>query len=239
MLSLLFYKLSIDNTKLSRKLLMVILVMSCSSTYADWTLVDKTTSGEPITFYVDEKTIKSRVEQRQALVKATALSDYSIPQNVNGDIHKSRIFPREYNCTTKSFRDLGITVYSENMGRGRVIFSEKNPQLWEKIISNSPMEKEINMVCNQGKAVTTGQLFCEIPTVGKINVKFNINTNEVMHEGAQETYDRVVTNNKITYSLPTPSAKVRFDIDLNTKIIEARIINGNNILDMKKGTCNK
>jgi hypothetical protein len=118
------------------------------------------------------------------------------------------------------------------------MFSEKDPQLWEKINLNSPMEKEINMLCSEDKAVTSGQLFCEIPSVGNINIKFNINNNEVIHEGAEETYDRVVTNNKITYSLQTDNAMVRFDIDLNTKIIEARIIDGNKILDMKKGTCN-
>ncbi len=239
MSNLLFYKLSIQNTKLSRKLLMLILVMSCSSTYAEWTFVDRTTSGEPINFYVDKKTIKLRVEQRQALVRATALSDYFTPQNVDGVIHKSRVFSREYNCTTMSYRDLGVTIYSENMAKGRVVFSEKDPQLWEKINLNSPMEKEINMLCSEDKAVTSGQLFCEIPSVGKINIKFNFNKNEVIHEGAQETYDRVVTHNKITYSIPTPNYKVRFDIDLNTKIIEARIIDGNKILDMKKGTCSK
>ena len=48
-----------------------------------------------------------------------------------------------------------------------------------------------------------------------------------------------MTHNKITYSIPNPNYKVRFDIDLNTKIIEARIIDGKKILDMKKGTCSK
>ena len=232
-----FIKKYIDYTILFKFLLLTFIATCVSTSYAQWVFVDKITSDEPIAFYLDKKTIKSSVEQRNKIARANALSDYLLPQNVNGTIHKSRIFQREYNCTTMSFRDLGVSVYSENMGKGRLVFSEKDPQLWDKVTPNSPMEKEISMACGSEKIASSGQLSCAIPSVGKINVKYNRNTNEVIHEGAQQTYDRVVTDNKLTYSLPSTNGLIRFDINLESKIIEVRLMVDNQVMDMKKGSC--
>lgn len=71
-----------------------------------------------MTLYVDPDTIRRKGDR----VTMWSLYDYKTVQTMEGDSFLSRKVEGEYDCTEEIRRMIGVTVFSGNMGSGKVVY---------------------------------------------------------------------------------------------------------------------
>lgn len=114
-----------------KKIMVLLLLLVSSNVFAEWTKVD--VSENDILFaYVDYATIKRKGNK----VTMLKIYDFKTEENVGNDRYLSVVNRDEYDCEEKTSRITDFVAYSRNMGKGDVVYSEKN--LNDKADSVSP-----------------------------------------------------------------------------------------------------
>jgi hypothetical protein len=122
-------------------------MMLTQPVWAEWT-VTGTMSDKSIgewTSYADLASISKTDNGRKMFV----LWDYKLPQGdpKNKSQYKSEKALEEYDCSSKRLRSLTDTIYSGQMGSGKVVDSNTNPSEWKSPSVGSPANADIEIVC--------------------------------------------------------------------------------------------
>lgn len=117
-----------------RIILMVLLAVVSSKAMSEWISVG---SNANFTSYVDPATISKEGDK----VKMWHLFDYSKP---HGDASEAKYLSMkvqdENDCKDMLSRTLAISFHSENMGRGKVVYSDSDAGKWEKVPDDSGLQ---------------------------------------------------------------------------------------------------
>ena len=129
-----------------KAILLTILALISSSAMAEWVMI-----GEnkilAITAYADPDTDKPQKNGHK--VKMWKIYDYKTTQEESGYKFISAKFQNEYDCRKEQSRILVNTVYADNMGRGKVIFTEPTLGKWLPITSGSLDEALLKFACGK------------------------------------------------------------------------------------------
>ena len=112
---------------MTRLILITLLVLSSGPAYAEWVAIGYSESLGGYTVYVDLDTIRRKGD----LVKMWYLLDFETIQTVAGDSFLSSKSQHEYDCTEERDRILALTMFSGNMGSGKVVYSSSDKDKWE------------------------------------------------------------------------------------------------------------
>lgn len=127
----------------SFSLLIVFLVLSYGSVYAEWVLLTQTNQEGPAV-YADPSTIR----REGNLVKMWALYDFKTIRTVEGISYLSYKVHREYDCTEERIRYLAFTFFSGNMGSGKVAPTTSDEQQgWEPVQPDSINQILVKAAC--------------------------------------------------------------------------------------------
>jgi hypothetical protein len=113
-------------------LLIALLLQGSGPVYAEWELISGDDSAG-LTVYADRKTIR----RQENLVRMWQLYDYKAIQTVAGDSLLSIQRHNEYDCAQGRTRMLAYTWFSDNMGRGRVVYKTADEQQWAAVVPRS------------------------------------------------------------------------------------------------------
>ena len=127
----------------TRILLTIILIVLSAGRTASAEWVENGRSGDGITFYVDRTTIRYNGN----IVTRWELWDYQIIQTVKGHSYLSAKVKREYDCTGKTTRTLGVTYMSGNMGAGTAVGRSSQENTWQPVEPGSFGEKRWVVAC--------------------------------------------------------------------------------------------
>lgn len=126
-----------------RVILMMLLVVVSSSAMAEWVKVG---SNEKFTSYVDPATISKEGDK----VKMWHLYDYN---TAHGDLSDTKYLSMkiqdENDCKEGNSRTLAMSFHSENMGRGKVIYSDSDSGKWEKVPPDSGIQIMWKTACGK------------------------------------------------------------------------------------------
>lgn len=127
---------------MKRLLLGLMLLVTAPTASAEWTQ-----SGESDNYilYVDRATIR----RNGNFVKMWDMSDYKTVQTVNGDSVLSTKRQSEYDCKDEMLRDHAFTVFSGQMGRGKVVYSNDDTKKWGPIAPESMGEALWKIACGK------------------------------------------------------------------------------------------
>src|SRR4051812_28088439 len=110
---------------MTRLLLIGLLVLSGGPAYAEWVLLlSNINKGE--TIYVDKDTVLFKGD----VVKWWQLQDFKAVQTVGGINFLSAKLQWEFDCGKERIRMLTLTEFSDNMGKGNVVFDEVFDEKW-------------------------------------------------------------------------------------------------------------
>ena len=113
-----------------KSFLMAFLTVVSTSALSEWIKVEKI-SSEGITRYVDVSTIQKNKNK----VRMINLIDYQTKREALDDKFLSIKVVQEYDCNEVKKRILAFNTYSENMGKGGVLYRDTSPNEW-KIVSS-------------------------------------------------------------------------------------------------------
>ena len=113
---------------------------------AEWVEV---TGDENATGYADSATSN----QLMNIVRMWELVDYKTPKAFTATIkpvtYSSTVSQVEYNCGRNELRRLGLTLYSEHMGKGEPVYSNPTTGEWVVIKPNSNGEAMFKKACDK------------------------------------------------------------------------------------------
>ena len=111
---------------MKRLLLGLMLGLTATVASAEWT---KSAGSDEYIQYVDRATIR----QNGNFVKMWELRDFKTVQTVAGISLLSGTVQSEYDCKEERSRRLTYSLFSGEMGNGKVIVSDSDPSKWEPI----------------------------------------------------------------------------------------------------------
>ncbi len=115
-------------------ILMTLLAVMSSSAVAEWVKVG---SNERFTSYVDPATISKEGDK----VQMWHLYDYNTAHGDSSDTkYLSMKMLDENDCKAENSRTIALSFHSENMGRGKVIYSNSDSGKWEKVPADSGIQ---------------------------------------------------------------------------------------------------
>jgi hypothetical protein len=123
--------------------ILMILLFASTNSFAEWVYQ---TTGQFYTQYVNKSVTK--IDDR---VQIWYLRDFKVPQNIDEHIGLSTIGHTEFNCTDKTMKSLDMSVFEENMGKGRIVFSFDN---YDNIVAKTSVQPNsfddflFNFSCN-------------------------------------------------------------------------------------------
>lgn len=129
-----------------KKLLLTLLVAVVgSNAMAEWVELIKD-DEEILAVYVDPTTIRKNGNN----VKIWILSDYKKAQELPFlPLYMSIMSQYESNCKEEQSRALNASYHAKNMGRGKVIYSNKNPENWSPVSPDSIDERLWKFACGK------------------------------------------------------------------------------------------
>jgi len=128
------------------KLLTILMALTFSqSVLAEWTKVGE---SNKLYFYIDF----SKIKKENQYISIWDLSDYKIPQTLNGKQFKSRIIKNVVDCNMSRNQTVAFYDYFEQMGKGEVVSSKSfsiRESDWDYPPPNSFRETAINIACER------------------------------------------------------------------------------------------
>jgi hypothetical protein len=111
---------------------------------AEWVVLGR---NENFRVYLDQRS----VQRNGDLARVHQLTDFTAAQWVDGNTVIGSILALvEYDCVQPRLRTLAIRAHSEQMGRGRRIASEQNPDAeWEDASPGGSAESAWRLVCGK------------------------------------------------------------------------------------------
>ena len=129
-----------------KRLLFVLLIMTCSVSRADWEYVGKTDTRSE---YHDNSTVR----RSETNAKMWRLRDYfEMQTNASGKKYKSLKFREVYNCMEDTSAIIALIQYSDSMGRGSVVNSlevKENQWDWQSVVPGSSGEVFFKIACGE------------------------------------------------------------------------------------------
>jgi hypothetical protein len=123
---------------MKKLLLTLMLAVMSSSAMAEWVRVDYN-SDKGVTTYVNFFTILKSGDT----IKMWDLRDYKKGQELAFlPLYMSVKRQSEFNCKEKQIKRLYVSYHAKNMGKGKVIYSDKNPEDWSTVSPDS-IDKEL------------------------------------------------------------------------------------------------
>lgn len=124
-------------------LIMLLLVLSGGPAYAEWVRVGET---DTYTGYIDPKTIRLKAD----FAKVWGLYDNKTAQSSSEvESYLSIKTLDEYDCLEKQTRNLRLDLYSEQMGKGKMLSSYTNPDKWKPVMPGSVGEVAWKFACGK------------------------------------------------------------------------------------------
>ncbi len=122
------------------KILALLLLMASSTASANWTQIsaDATT-----TTYADAAT----AQKSGSTTKMWSLVDFKGFQRMVEVGYFSRKLQVEYDCAAARSRGLAQSFHSENMGVGKVVYSDDTAQEWEPVEPGTLSESLLKAAC--------------------------------------------------------------------------------------------
>ena len=134
---------SVREEMMKRLLLGLMLLVTAGAASAEWTR-----SGESDNYihYVDRATIR----RNGNLVKMWSLADYKTVQKAaGGESYLSDKVQQEYDCKEEKLRILAFTWFDGQMGNGKVVVSDYDPDKWIPIQPDSVGETKWKIACGK------------------------------------------------------------------------------------------
>lgn len=126
-----------------RLILIMLLVLSGGPAYAEWVRVGET---DTYTGYIDPKTIRLTAD----FAKMWGLYDNKTAQSSSAvESYLSIKSLDEYDCLEKQTRNLGLHLYSDQMGKGKMLSSYTNPDKWKPVMPGSVGEVAWKLACGK------------------------------------------------------------------------------------------
>jgi hypothetical protein len=129
-----------------KRLPFVLLMMTCSVSWAEWEISANFDNGE--TGYHDRATIR----RNGAIAKMWIMHDYPVVQTDNGDRYKSDKVQFAYDCRSETFVLISSIRYSDSMGAGDVVYSSTRTESqwkWRPIVPESVGELRWKIACGK------------------------------------------------------------------------------------------
>jgi hypothetical protein len=131
--------------KMKRQLFLVLL-MSCSASWAGWELTGK---ADDLTHYHDKSTIQINDLTAQMWV----MYDFpGVQTNTDGGRYKSAKSLLAFNCKYETLTMVSVIQYSGPTGTGEVVLSDtfnESEWIWDRIVPNTLVKTEWDIACGK------------------------------------------------------------------------------------------
>ena len=94
----------------------------------------------------------SSIQRHESNAEMDVLMDFKHAQEAAGIKFLSSELHKEYNCKNGQWRILSSTVFDQNMGEGRTVQSDKEPDDWKQADPESIAKTEWNKACARKKS---------------------------------------------------------------------------------------
>ncbi len=129
--------------EMNKVLLLLSAALACSSAGAAWVEIGANETG---TFYVDYPSMQRDGD----IVKMWYLVDFRKPQlDSNNMRFLSSKDQSEYDCKQERSRTVYYNNYSDNMGRGRITFTLKDPFQWRPAAPDTIAGALLKIACTK------------------------------------------------------------------------------------------
>ncbi len=122
-----------------RIILCLLLVLAAAPARADWVKLSESSGA---TFYFDRDSISKDRNFR----RVWALTDLK-QRNKGGEM--SRRVQYEYDCMAGRVRFLSGSSHADPMGKGGTLYSKNDPDNWDNVRPNSPLEQIFRLACTR------------------------------------------------------------------------------------------
>jgi len=122
----------------------MLLAVASSSAMAEWLKVG---SNEITAIYVDPTTIKKEGH----LAKMWHLVDFKNVKKDMGEAYLSTKDQNEYDCKEEKMRRRAFSEHAENMGGGKMVYSDSFTTKWKPIQAESGLEVLWRFACGKKK----------------------------------------------------------------------------------------
>jgi hypothetical protein len=129
---------------MARLLLITLLVLSSGPAYAEWVAIGED-AQEGVTLYVDLYTVR----RNEDLVKMWYLLDYKTVQTVLQDSYLSKKTQAQLDCAEERIRSLAATIFSGNIGTGKVVYTDSDEGKWAAVVPGSLGQIMWNLACGK------------------------------------------------------------------------------------------
>lgn len=105
-----------------KKLTLLLLLLISPNVLAEWVKLDDGHDAKNITVYVDRQSILKEENK----VQMWSLYDHKTAFTIGNKVFLSAKKGGEYDCEKATAREIEYSLYSENMGAGKLVFSQNN-----------------------------------------------------------------------------------------------------------------
>jgi len=123
--------------------LITLLMLNTGPASAEWVAIGSSESLGGYTVYVDPDTIRRTGD----LVKVWALTDYTSRQTVADRSFLSSKAHHQFDCTEERQRELAVTWFSSNMGKGNGVWNTSDQTTWRPVAPGSVGQGVWNFAC--------------------------------------------------------------------------------------------
>ncbi len=113
-----------------------------SSVSAEWDYIARAADHYSAT-YVEGTSIRKLGDK----VKLWEMLDYEEWRELGSKQVLSFKSLKEHDCKEKKYRGLSIIFYSNNMGKGAIVYSNNDTRPWKKVIAGSTNEASFKYAC--------------------------------------------------------------------------------------------
>jgi surface-adhesin protein E len=125
-------------------LFIALMLLSNDVAYAEWILL--TTDGKGNAVYTDPETVR----RNGNLVNIWVLLDsHTVHETIEGVPFLSSRTLHQYDCRKGRFRFLGFSLFSDNMGSGQIIHSNREILDWEPVPQKGVARRLLKFVCQR------------------------------------------------------------------------------------------
>lgn len=126
-------KFYLEGIAMQKVILMLLLSVASNSAMAEWKEVG---SNESTAIYVDPASVK----RAGNMATMWHLTDFKTPQKDMGEKYLSAKDQNEYDCKEMKSRRRAASQHSENMGKGKLVYSDSYTTRWKPVPPDSGVE---------------------------------------------------------------------------------------------------
>jgi len=132
-----------------KRLFFVVLMMVCSVSWAEWELCGSSGSGDKnASYFCDTSTIR----RNGAISQMWKITNYTkVQTNARGDRYMSAKVLKAYNFREETNARISLIHYSESMGAGDVVWSNKRQESeWKwNPVTGTEMQTALEIACGR------------------------------------------------------------------------------------------